>query len=299
MITVIGSVNLDLITTVERLPNPGETVSGSNFHTAPGGKGANQALAAARAGSAVRMVGAVGQDAFADEALSLLQQAELDLSHISRNPGATGTALIMVDCKGENAIAVAPGANFTVNIAQIPPLDPESVLLLQHEIPLETIEAAMDAAHQSGARTILNAAPARPDAAKLLAKADYVVANETEFDLYADLLGLEGESREARMANFVARTGRVMIVTLGGDGAIAQTLQGAFRVPSIQIIPIDTVGAGDTFCGYLAAGLHEGLDLETALQRASIAGALACLKPGAQPSIPTAAEVDARANSGV
>lgn len=295
MITIIGSINLDLIATVGRLPEPGETVLGDGFSTAPGGKGANQALAAARAGGAVRIVGATGRDSFAGEALALLREGGVDLSGVREVTEPTGTALILVGADGENMIAVVPGANATVDVAAIDGagLAKGEHILLQHEIPLEAVEATLDAARTVGAVTLLNTAPFRAEAASFLGKADYVIANETEFDLYAGELKLRGETREERMQDFARMTGRVIVVTLGGDGALAVTPAGLTKVASLRITPVDTVGAGDTFCGYLAAGLAAGLALEEALRRAAAAGSLACLKPGAQPSIPLKAEVDA------
>jgi len=299
MIVVVGSVNLDLITTVERLPGPGETVSGGVFRTAPGGKGANQALAAARAGQPVRMIGAVGEDAFADEALGLLKAAGVDLSGIAATHAATGVALIVVDAKGENTISVAPGANFSVLPGDLVKarLQKREVLVLQNEIPVAANAAALAAARKAGALSILNTAPFRDDATELLADADIVVANETEFDLYSQALALTGPDRPARMRAFSERTGRTIVVTLGADGVLAAMPDAFLTVPALRIEPVDTVGAGDTFCGYLAAGLASGLPLEPALARAAAAASLACLKPGAQPAIPLADEVD-RATAG-
>ncbi|MBU0584466.1 MAG: ribokinase [Alphaproteobacteria bacterium] len=295
MITVIGSINLDLIANVTRLPAAGETVPGDDFRTAPGGKGANQALAAARAGGQVRMIGAVGKDAFAAEALACLKQGRVDLSGVGETHAATGTALILVDEKGENVIAVVPGANATVLPGDMTKalLKKGEVVLLQHEIPIATVRKALATATAAGAISVLNTAPFRADAADLLASADYVVANETEFDLYADALELAGGDRAARMRTFVEKTGRTVIVTLGGDGVLAATPKGDISVPALKIMPVDTVGAGDTFCGYLGAGLSAGLPLEQALRRAAAAGSLACLKPGAQPAIPHGKDVDA------
>lgn len=295
MITIIGSINLDLIATVDRLPGPGETVPGSGFSTAPGGKGANQALAAARAGGQVRMVGAVGRDAFAQEALALLKPGGVDLSSVRETDQPTGIAMILVGGDGENMIAVVPGANGTVEeraVAELR-LGKGEHVLLQHEIPLATVSAALDAARAAGAVSLLNTAPFRKEAADLLPKADYVIANETEFDLYAQALGLAGSGREARMRDFAEKTGRTVVVTLGGEGVMAVNPTELLKIPAPKITPVDTVGAGDTFCGYLAAGLASGLSLEDALRRAAVAGSLACLKPGAQPAIPLAAEVDA------
>jgi ribokinase len=300
LIIVIGSINLDLIASVERLPDPGETVAGDAFKTAPGGKGANQALAAARAGGEVRMIGAVGKDAFAAEALACLREGGVELSGVREVHAATGTAHILVDSHGENVIVVVPGANRAVMPGDLAKANPKKgdILLLQHEIPQATIEAALDAARAAGATTILNTAPFRTEAASCLAKADYVVANETEFDLYGELLKLRGRDRPARMKSFAESTGRTIIVTLGGEGVLAASPDAFFEAPALKIIPVDTVGAGDTFCGYLAAGLASGLSPEDALRRAAAAGSLACLKPGAQPAIPLAKEVDAALSGG-
>jgi ribokinase len=294
VITVIGSINLDLIANVERLPKPGETVPGDGFHTAPGGKGANQALAARRAGALVRMVGAVGQDGFADQALVCLRQDGVDLAHVRESHATTGTALIMVDRAGENVIAIVPGGNGTVlpGDVQAATLQKGEYVLLQLEIPLKTVHAALEAASEAGAVSMLNTAPFRAEAVEHLALADYVIANETEFDLYAEQLGLAGESRADRMLAFADKTGSVLVVTLGAEGALAVREGEMLRVTAPEIVPVDTVGAGDTFCGYLAAALEAGLELEEALVRATVAGSLACLKSGAQPSIPTAAQVD-------
>ncbi len=295
MITVIGSINLDLIAVVERLPGAGETVPGDSFRTAPGGKGANQALAAARAGGEVRMFGAVGKDPFAQDALACLQAGKVDLQGVREAAAVTGTALILVDARGENMIAVVPGANATVLAGDLARtrFAKGEVVLLQHEIPLPTVEAALNAAAEAGAISVLNTAPFRAEAAHLLEKADYVVANETEFDLYGAALGMSGADRQARMRDFVQRTGRTVVVTLGGDGVVAASPDEELAVPALTITPVDTVGAGDTFCGYFGAGLSAGLPLEQALRRAAVAGSLACLKPGAQAAIPQAAEVDA------
>lgn len=295
MIVVVGSINLDLIARLNRLPAPGETLEGNGFVTAPGGKGANQALAAARAGATVRMIGAVGRDAFAGEALSLLRAGGVDLSGVVETAASTGTALIMVGAGGENMIAVVAGANGAVLPADIAKagLAAGDTVLLQNEIPLETVEAALDAARAAGATSILNIAPYREEIVAILAKADYVIANETEFDLLCRSLDLVGNDRGSRMRTCAMRTGAAIVVTLGADGVLAATPDSFHSVPALRIEPIDTIGAGDTFCGYLAAGLSHGLDIGQALERAAAAASLACLKQGAQPSIPLTGEVDA------
>jgi ribokinase len=240
------------------------------------------------------MIGAVGKDAFATEALSLLEEGGVDLSHVGRIHAPTGTALILVDAKGENVIAVVPGANKSVLPGDLASagLRKGEYVLLQQEIPLETVEAALGAARKAGAISVLNTAPFRAEAASFVGEADYVVANETEFDLYADALSLPEGDRTRRMAAFAERTGRTLIVTLGADGVLAAAPGETLAVPALKVKPVDTVGAGDTFCGYLAASLASGLPLEQALRRATAAASLACLKEGAQPSIPLAAEVD-------
>ncbi|MGY6709926.1 MAG: ribokinase [Rhizobiaceae bacterium] len=294
MITVIGSINLDLIANVARLPEPGETVAGSTFASAPGGKGANQALAASRAGGDVRMIGAVGQDSFADQALRLLRQAGIDLAGVRDSHSTTGTALILVASSGENVIAIVPGANGTVLPGDVAAaaLEAGEYVILQHEIPVRTVRAALEAARERQAVSLLNTAPFVPETTEFIGLADYVIANETEFDLYAEALGLQGAGRTEKMLAFTRQFSNTLIVTLGKEGAVAAREGDLIRVSSLEVDPIDTVGAGDTFCGYLAAALESGLELEEAMCRATVAGALACLKSGAQPSIPMAADVD-------
>ena len=294
MITVFGSTNLDQIGTVPRLPQAGETVAGGVFSMAAGGKGANQALAARRAGAAVRHVSAVGRDSFADAALQLLAAAGVDLGAVRRTEGATGIAMIFVDAAGENVIAVLPGANGTITAADaavaLNGLGQGDLLLVQQEIPQAATRRALELARAQGVTSVLNTAPFLADTADIAPLADIVVANETEFAL---LSGRPESDLDAAMADWAAAHDQILIVTLGGDGVKAMTEGKLLRIAALPIKPVDTVGAGDTFCGYLAAGLNAGLDLEIALRRAAAAGSLACLRPGAQPAIPLAAEVDA------
>lgn len=293
MIVVFGSTNLDQVGTVSRLPAPGETVAGGTFSMAPGGKGANQALAARRAGADVRHVSAVGDDAFADMALKLLRDGGVDLSEVRAAPAATGIAMIFVDASGENVIAVLPGANGTVSAEDadrtLAGLTANDTILLQQEIPQAATRRALDIARQKGARSVINTAPFLPDTPEMAKLADITVANETEFAL---LSGRPIEELDAAMDEWVANTGRTIVVTLGPDGARAASPEGKFSVPAYKVTPVDTVGAGDTFCGYLAASLDAGMDLEKAMRRAAVAGSLACLNPGAQPAIPLAGDVD-------
>lgn len=293
MITVLGSTNLDLIGTVSRIPKPGETVPGGAFSMAAGGKGANQALAARRAGADVRMFAAAGTDSFADEALKLLRSDGVDLSHLRIVEGATGIAMIFVDGHGENVIAILPGANGTMSAtdadAALEGLGIGSVLMLQQEIPQLATARALELAKARGVVSILNTAPFLPTTAAVAELASIVIANETEFQL---LTGAGLDRLDAAMAEWARAQNQTVIVTLGPDGARAATPDGSFSVPALKVEPVDTVGAGDTFCGYLAAGLDRGLGLEEAMRRAAVAASLACLKPGAQPSVPFAAEVE-------
>lgn len=296
MITVFGSINMDLVATTPRLPKPGETVPGTGFATAAGGKGANQALAARRAGAQVRMVGAVGQDEFAGPALDLLDKAGTDLSSVAQVDGPTGTALILVGGDGENMIAVVPGANGTVSPEQAKDAVSKSAegdfLMLQLEVPVASVRAALEAAKARGVRSVLNTAPLIPEAAELARLADIVIANETEFERLVGRDNLSASEREEMLLSMHGDTGQTLIITLGADGVIAAEGGSLHRTKGLKIEPIDTVGAGDTFCGYLAASLDAALPFADALRRAAVAGSLACLKSGAQPSIPEAAEVD-------
>lgn len=298
MITVFGSINMDLIANTDRLPQPGETVAGSSFATAAGGKGANQALAAARAGSSVRMVGAVGQDGFAEPALALLSEAGTDLFSVKRVSEPTGTALILVGGDGENMIAVVPGANGTTTAADatsaVADMQAGDILMLQMEVPPEAVEQALRAAQEKSVRSIFNTAPLTDDAIRLADLASIIVANETEFELLIGAKSLAAEQRIEAMQALSARTGQTLVVTLGAEGVIAIHEGELVRASGLKIEPVDTVGAGDTFCGYLAASLDQGLEFPAALRRAAVAGSLACLNAGAQPAIPLAEKVDAR-----
>ncbi len=298
MITVFGSINMDLIATTAELPKPGETVAGSSFSTAAGGKGANQALAARRAGSNVKMAGAVGSDTFAEPALALLKDAGTDLSSVLKASEPTGTALILVGGNGENMIAVIPGANGTITasdaIKAVDAMSAGDILMLQLEIPAAAVEAALRAAREKGVTTILNTAPFTIDATRLSGLADIVVANETEFDALSGKDAITASQRIEALKTLHADGQQTFVVTLGGDGVVAIRDGEITSAQGLVIEPVDTVGAGDTFCGYLAASLDQGLAFEKALRRAAVAGSLACLARGAQPSIPMAEAVDGK-----
>lgn len=298
MITVFGSINMDLVATSERLPKPGETVTGKSFSTAAGGKGANQALAARRAGAEVKMAGAVGDDTFAAPALTLLRDARADLSLVKTVAEPTGTAVILIGEGGENMISVIPAANGTVSpedaTRAVSQMSEGDTLMLQFEIPADAIEASLKAAKAKRVTTIINTAPLTADAARLSHLADIVIANETEFELLIGKNGLSSADREKEIVALHGETSQTLIVTLGAEGVIAIRNGKVFKAQGLKIEPVDTVGAGDTFCGYLAASLDAGHDFEKALRRAAVAGSLACTREGAQPSIPVAADVDAK-----
>lgn len=297
MISVFGSINMDLIATTTRLPRPGETVHGDSFSTAPGGKGANQALAATRAGAITKMAGAVGQDNFATPALELLKSAGTNLDFVKSVDGPTGTALILVGGDAENMIAVIAGANGQVTVSDVDPLLDSmhrgDSLLLQMEIGIDAVEAALRGAQTRGIRSVFNIAPMSDNVIAIAPLADIIVANETEFDLLIGQGTLSSEERFIEMRNYHKKMQTSIVITLGGDGVIAIDQGHEYSAKGLTIEPIDTVGAGDTFCGYLTQGLDAGLDFGLALERAAIAGSLACLKAGAQPAIPTQADLAA------
>ncbi|MCF6328083.1 MAG: ribokinase [Devosiaceae bacterium] len=294
MLHVLGSINLDLVAKGERLPLAGETVIGTEFFTAPGGKGANQALAAARAGAGVKMFGAIGDDSFAPLAMQELKEENIDLSGVKSLAGTTGIALIMLDAKSENSIMVIPGANGKVDQEMArqctASMTSSDHLVLVQEIGAATIKAALKEAKAKGVKSILNIAPAIHETKSLALLADIIIANETEIlHLFDDKI--PNEAIEQYAAEWAKKNNKTLIVTLGKEGAIAFTKTQKIKVAAPKIKAIDTVGAGDSFCGYLAAGLDRGENLETALVQAVTAGSLACLKPSAQGAIPHMAEV--------
>ena len=292
MITVFGSINLDLVTAVARLPGPGETIAASRYDTYAGGKGANQALAAARAGAKVAMVGSVGSDDFADLALAPLAAAGIDLGAVVRRPGHTGIAMIAVDADGENQIVAANGVNLASRASQLDaPGAWGTTLVLQMETEPAENWAAIRAARGRGVRTVLNVAPAAPVPEDILALLDVVVVNRLEAAGMAPARG-DGDPMEAARGIVAAGAGAA-VVTLGAGGAIARTNTDAWRVGAAPVEAVDTVGAGDSFVSALAAALDGGAGLAAALHRGAVAGSLACRRRGAQSSIPEAAEIDA------
>jgi ribokinase len=285
MLLVFGSINIDLLVPVPGLPRPGETVLGGDYCLLPGGKGANQALAACRAGASVMMAGAVGKDAFAGAALDLLRREGIDLALVRQVHRPTGLAAIMVGGSGENLIAVASGANAAVRAEIVPDdrLAPQTIVLCQMEVPAAETAGLIRRAARRGARSILNLAPAMPIEPSLFDDLDLLVTNEAE----AAVLGDDP-------AAIARRLRQAFVVTRGAAGSTAFLRDGRWlEIPVLAIDAVDTTGAGDTFVGVLAAGLDQGLVLEVALRCASAAAALACLAHGAQTAMPDAAAIDA------
>ncbi len=286
-ILVAGSANLDFVVRAPHIPAPGETVLGGEFRTFPGGKGANQAAACARAGGApTRMLLALGDDAFAAPIEQSLRAAGVDLDVRRCGEQPTGTAFICVSDDGENAITVAPGANATLRSADLPPLDGIGHLLLQLETPLDAVAGWARAARAAGTKVVLNAAPARSLSRDLLADVDVLIVNEGELAAIAG----GADSIEANLARIDVDC---IIVTLGARGCLARVGTHTLRQAAFEVDVVDTTGAGDTFCGVLVAAFARGASMPDALREASAASALACTRMGAQSSIPTKAEVEA------
>lgn len=283
-ILVAGSANLDFVVRAPRIPAPGETVLGRDFATFAGGKGANQAVACARAGGAdTRMLLALGDDAPAHALEDSLRAARVEL-HVVRSDRATGAAFICVNDDGENAITVAPGANDALHAEHLPPLDGVGWLLLQLETPLETVVAFATAAKRAGVKVALNAAPARALPHTLLDALDLLIANEGEL---AAIAGSEGPLQAKLLRLQVPN----VVVTLGARGCVAKHDGQFCKQAAFEIEPTDTTGAGDTFCGVLVAALNRGAQIPDALREAAAAAAIACTRRGAQDSIPSAEEV--------
>lgn len=287
MILVAGSANLDFVVRAPHIPAPGETVLGGEFRTFPGGKGANQAIACARAGdSSTEMLLALGDDAFAAPIERSLQAAGVRLHVVRVGDQATGTAFIVVSDDAENAITVAPGANNSLRGTHLPPLDGCTHLLLQLETPIDTVTAFALAARARAVKVVLNAAPARALPGQLLSLVDVLVVNKGELTTVSGHQGTIAECLERIHVPCV-------VVTLGDRGCCARVAHKLITQDAFAVVPVDTTAAGDTFCGVLVAGLAKGLGMREALRAANAAAALACMRLGAQQSIPTHAEVQA------
>jgi ribokinase len=301
-VLVAGSINMDIVASVKRHPVPGETLSGRDLGYFPGGKGANQAVAASRAGAKVEMIGAVGDDAFGPDLLKFLEDNGVDTHGVASISGTpTGTALIVVDEQGENAIVVVAGANGLVSptMLEANPVHSGDVLVAQFETPVDVTSAYFVIGRREGATTILNPAPAEAIADDLLAVVDFLVLNETEL---ATITGRE--VRDTSAAEEIADAcgalrnggfGGTVVATLGARGAVAVSSAGEIlEVSGRAVVAVDTTGAGDCFVGYLASGIARGDELQTALNTANAAAAICVQRPGAGPSMPFESELNDR-----
>jgi len=297
-VVAVGSLHLDLVLTMGHLPAPGETVLGSGHFRNPGGKGGNQAVAAARLGQTVGMVGQVGDDADGRELLDALVASGVDTGAVRVDAELpSGLAVVCVDAAGENSIVVSPGASGALPVAQVEAardtIAAAAVVLLSLEVPLEAVEAAARAA--TGI-VVLNPAPARPLPAALLARVDVCVPNRGELGVLTGEPAPRGQAEVEALARRVEGPGAV-VVSLGGDGALLVERHATTHVPAPQVAVVDTTGAGDVLCGALADGLARGLELVEALRHAVAAASLSTTRSGAQRSAPTRAEVE-RARAG-
>lgn len=297
MILVFGSLNADFFLSVRTFPAPGETVLTPGALVKAGGKGANQAAAAAKAGGLVKMVGAVGTDEVAKVPVTALRALGVDCSGMQVSELATGMAMIMVDERGENSIVVASGANTAVSaqaVAQTA-LNEDTILVMQMEVPPAENFKLLRRAKAAGVRTVLNVAPARPIPEADLKLADYLILNEIEADaVYNSLFEKTFLGVEEKAAAIAEKTGRVCLITLGADGVVGAERGKMFKVSALPVKPVDTTGAGDAFVGIFAAMLDNGLDTRQAARYAAAGAGLACLKIGAQEALPTLKEIEAR-----
>jgi ribokinase len=289
---VVGSLNADLVTEVPRIPLVGETRQATGLRRTTGGKGANQAVALARLGATVDMVGRVGADAEGAALLAHLAGAGVSVRHVATAVGeSTGLAIVMVDARGDNAIVVVPGANGTLAAESVPAARGAftgcDVVVAQLEIPLSTVDAAMRAGAAAGALVVLNAAPARPLPDDLLGAVDVLVVNEHEATEIADLVDVRAAATE-----LCRRGPRAVVVTLGADGALMLAGDAHVKAGGFAVRPVDTSGAGDCFVAALAVALCERRPAADALRFANAAAAVAVTRPGTQVAMPTRAEVD-------
>ena len=303
MITVFGSLNVDYVFQVAQLPAPGETVLAANMEVLPGGKGGNQALAAARAGAKVHMAGAVGKDGLGDIAMAGLIAAGVDTSAVTQNLKPTGTAAINVDALGENAITVSSGANLeaTGKSLDATQLNSQTILLLQMEVSMSAMAALIQRCRDVVANIVWNLAPMQSIELAVLKQVDYLIVNEGELaQLHVELFNgsnsadSSSTSTEQQAQDVVALTGQSVVVTLGAGGTVAVHENTVLRVPALPISPIDTVGAGDAFTGAFTAALDAGETFHQAMRWGNVAGGLACLETGAQSALPTQAQISNR-----
>lgn len=295
---VAGSINMDVVASAARFPKIGETVPGGDVHFIPGGKGANQAIAAAKSGARTALIGRLGRDAFGRRLKAFLSQQRIDLQHVAITTKAhTGTAIITV-ASADNTIVVVPGANALVGASDIaaPAVAKGDVLVSQFEIPRATIEAFFARGRAAGATTILNPAPMVEFDRGLLDLADIVVLNETELSALtqADVDADDADAAFIQLAKDLRPSrDQIVCVTLGRRGAIAMVQDEAIVIPGRVVTPVDTTGAGDCFVGALAARLAGGVHIRSALQYANAAASISVQRMGAGPSMPTVGEVEA------
>jgi len=290
-VVVVGSLNMDLVVRAPRIPQPGETVIGGEFYTAAGGKGSNQAVAAARLGAEVHMVGRVGQDELGGQLMEALEEASVDHEFVVQDPGASsGVALITVADSGQNSIVVAPGSNMRLSPDDVEAargaIAEADILLVQLETPLEAVTRAVQIARAKGVKTILNPAPARTLPRDILGLVDVLIPNETETTV---LTGLSiGTQTEAKAAGAALRKQGVMtvVLTLGERGAVYADAENVGALSAYEVMAVDTTAAGDAFVGGFAVATAEGKSLPEAVRWGNAAGALAVTKRGAQPSLP-------------
>ena len=296
-ILVVGSSNTDMIIKLDRIPRPGETILGGAFVIAAGGKGANQAVGAARAGGQVIFIARVGQDMFGEQAVAGLVKDGINADHVTRDKTSpSGVALIFVAKDGENSIAVAGGANANLSNADVRKAKAAfagaSVLVMQLETPLESVQAAADLAAKAGVRVILNPAPAQPLPDKLLKCVSILTPNETEAELLTGIAVSDAATAAAAAAKLCVRGVQTVIITLGARGAYVATESGGQLVPGFKVKAVDTTAAGDIFNGALAVAIAEGKPLELAVRFANAAAAISVMRLGAQPSAPTRREIE-------
>jgi len=296
-VVVVGSLSMDLTVRTDTLPLPGETVIGSSFTMVPGGKGNNQAVTCARQGVRTAIVGRVGSDSFAGAIRSLLVADGADVSHLTSDPGVdTGIAHITVEASGQNFIIVVPRSNRTLTVQHVRQaaglIEGASVLLVQLEVPLEAVEAALEVARKAGAITMLNPSPALELSDELLSKVDICLPNELEAAELSKTKVDDAAGAVRAAAELLRRGCKSVVVTLGPRGSVYLDRDRVIEVPALSVPVVDTTGAGDAFCGALASTLARGGDIETGLRRATAAGALAVGVLGATPSLPRAEAVD-------
>lgn len=297
-IVVVGSSNTDMIIRLDRIPRPGETMLGGEFGTAAGGKGANQAVAAARAGGEVTFIARVGQDVFGEQAIDGFKEAGIHVEHVARDASApSGVALIFVAKNGENSIAVASGANARLSTADVMKAGDAfvdaRVVLMQLETPMETVQAAAEMAAEEEARVILNPAPARALPNELLRQVAVLTPNETEAELLTGIKIRDEIAAKVACERLIDRGVRAVILTMGARGAFVADGDTRLQVPGFRVQPVDTVAAGDVFNGALAVALGEGKPMLTAVKFAGAAAAISVTRAGAQPSAPKREEIDA------